>query len=98
MFFARSKKEARTEPKQALAFVQYYTEEGAGRDATKLTRLTWEFEDRPYTSIVLPNIKSHKFAVVGIDMIRKLEHIVPVWQHSTSEKELFYVNRFASFH
>jgi hypothetical protein len=97
MFFARSAKDGCHVPRHSLVFVQYYTGDGAGTDSTRLQMLTWEKQDRLYDAVVLPNTRSHKFAVVEIDMLRKLEHIVPVWGQSTAEKKLFYVNKFASF-
>ena len=97
MFFARSTKDGCHVPRRSLVFVQYYTGDGAGTDSTRLQMLTWEKQDRLYDAVVLPNTRSHKFAVVEIDMLRKLEHIVPVWGQSTAEKKLFYVNKFASF-
>lgn len=77
-----------------LAFVKFYTTEGTGRiDNTGLTRLCWELDTRPPAS-TFPGLQP-VYNVVSTDLLIKLEHIVPMW-HDTS-KEMFYVNKFASF-
>jgi hypothetical protein len=89
---------ARPRPAQgqqvALAFVQYYTEEGTGRlDNTCLKKLCWELEPRPAADR-FPGMHP-RYDVVPISALIKLEHIVPVWYETA--KEMFYVNKYASF-
>ena len=77
-----------------LAFVRYYTTETTGRvDNTELTKICWELERRPAAGM-FPGIHP-RFEVVDIASLIKLEHIVPMWHDTT--KEMFYVNRYASF-
>jgi hypothetical protein len=79
-----------------LAYVHFYTTENTGRlDNTKLTKLCWEFEQRPAADI-FPG-RQPKFDVVEVDSLIKLEHVVPMWQTDTMTKDMFYVNKYASF-
>lgn len=80
---------------EPLAYVQYYTVEGAGAlDTTKLTRLVWELETRPLGDR-FPG-KVNKYDVLPVSDIVKLEHIVPAWAE-TGPRQHFYVNKYASF-
>ena len=77
-----------------LAFVQFYTTEKTGAmDNTRLEKLCWDMESRP-AGDRFPGMQP-KFEVMSVDSFIKLEHIVPMW-HDTS-KEMFYVNKYASF-
>ena len=79
-----------------LAFVRFYTTEGAGqRDATRLTKIEMEKERRVVGGryVMVP-----KTAVVEVSSIIKLEHIIPLWTENQSEQSrLYYVNKYASF-
>ena len=77
-----------------LAYVRYYTSETTGRvDNTELTKICWEIERRPGAGLNPGN--QPRFEVVEVASLIKLEHIVPMWHDTT--KEMFYVNRYASF-
>ena len=77
-----------------LAFVQFYTTEKTGAmDNTRLEKVCWDMESRP-AGDRFPGMQP-KFEVMSVDSFIKLEHIVPMW-HDTS-KEMFYVNKYASF-
>ena len=77
-----------------LAFVQFYTTDLTGAmDNTRLTKICWEMESRPAADR-FPGMQP-KYEVMSVESMIKLEHIVPMWHDTT--KEMFYVNKYASF-
>jgi hypothetical protein len=77
-----------------LAFVQFYTTDLTGvMDNTRLTKICWEMEARPAADR-FPGMQP-KYEVMSVESMIKLEHIVPMWHDTT--KEMFYVNKYASF-
>ena len=80
-----------------LAFVQFYTTDLTGAMAnTRLTKICWELEARPAADRFLG--MQPKYEVMSVDSVIKLKHlkhIVPMWHDTT--KEMFYVNKHASF-
>jgi hypothetical protein len=74
--------------------VKFYTTVGTGViDNTLLKKICWELVSRPPGSN-FPGMQP-VYNVISTDLFIKMEHIVPMW-HDTS-KEIFYVNKFASF-
>jgi hypothetical protein len=78
--------------------VRYYTRQGAGAiDNTHLVKVCWEMEQRPPYANVCPGLTA-KYDVVQVGSFMKLEHMVPVWTDGTpGQKEMFYINKYASF-
>lgn len=85
---------------QPLAFVRYYTTEGCGRlDGTGMERVCFEKEKRnvqtgPRTVVSAMVAKTD---VVKVSDIIKSEHIVPFEELGPGDKQLYYVNKYASF-
>ena len=84
-------------PAMPLAFVRWYTTDLAGAiDNTEMTRLCWELEKRPPADRC-PGMWP-RFDVISVMDFVKLEHVVPVWSELLpGQKEIFYVNKTASF-
>jgi hypothetical protein len=97
LFFWATQPEKPLLPAMPLAFVRWYTTELAGAiDNTEMKRLCWELEKRAKADRC-PGMWQ-KFDVISVADFNKLEHIVPVWSELLpGQKEIFYVNKTASF-
>ena len=85
---------------QPLAYVRYYTTEGCGRlDGTGLERVCSEQEKRnvqtgPRTVV---STMVAKCEVIKVHDSIKSEHIVPIEELGPGGKQLYNVNKYASF-